>query len=80
METLICDYLNFNYYIKGDVCYDKNHKLVFYRIFIYQLDKVFNLPKKELELCDAVVEIPMVGEKESLNVSVSAGIILFSCN
>ncbi|HWP61184.1 MAG TPA: TrmH family RNA methyltransferase [Candidatus Paceibacterota bacterium] len=28
--------------------------------------------------CDALVEIPMRGEKESLNVSVAAGIILFN--
>jgi tRNA G18 (ribose-2'-O)-methylase SpoU len=30
-----------------------------------------------LEACDEVVEIPMQGEKESLNVSVVAGVILF---
>ncbi len=28
-------------------------------------------------LCDAIVEIPMAGRKESLNVSVTTGIILF---
>ncbi|HXK39906.1 MAG TPA: TrmH family RNA methyltransferase, partial [Candidatus Paceibacterota bacterium] len=31
-----------------------------------------------LSLCDATVAIPMHGTKESLNVSVAAGIILFS--
>lgn len=30
-----------------------------------------------LKKCDSIVEIPMRGEKESLNVSVAAGIILF---
>jgi 23S rRNA (guanosine2251-2'-O)-methyltransferase len=30
-----------------------------------------------LEQCDVVLEIPMHGEKESLNVSVTAGVILF---
>ena len=30
-----------------------------------------------LALCDVVVEIPMAGQKESLNVGVSAGIVLF---
>lgn len=29
--------------------------------------------------CDALIEIPMRGAKESLNVSVAAGIILFNC-
>lgn len=31
-----------------------------------------------LAQCDEVIEIPMRGEKESLNVSVAAGIILFN--
>ncbi len=31
-----------------------------------------------LKKCDEIVEIPMHGKKESLNVSVAAGIILFS--
>jgi len=30
-----------------------------------------------LKKCDAVLEIPMKGKKESLNISVSAGIVLF---
>ena len=30
-----------------------------------------------LALCDQIVEIPMMGQKESLNVSVTAGIVLF---
>lgn len=35
------------------------------------------LPPAVLKKCDAVAEIPMLGLKESLNVSVSVGIILF---
>ena len=35
------------------------------------------IDKEILDLCDIIVEIPMLGEKESLNVSVSAGIALF---
>lgn len=31
-----------------------------------------------LKLCDEILEIPMLGEKESLNVSVAAGVILYS--
>lgn len=35
------------------------------------------LPTEVLNACDAIIEIPMYGEKESLNVSVAGGIILF---
>ena len=35
------------------------------------------ISKEVLEKCDIIAEIPMKGEKESLNVSVSAGIALF---
>jgi tRNA G18 (ribose-2'-O)-methylase SpoU len=30
------------------------------------------------ELCDDLIEIPMVGKKESFNVSVAAGIALYA--
>lgn len=40
-------------------------------------NEVTGLSKKDLELCDEIVEIPMKGRKESLNVAVSAGIVLF---
>ncbi len=36
------------------------------------------LSKDILRVCDEVIEIPMRGRKESLNVSVAAGIVLFS--
>lgn len=39
--------------------------------------EVTGLPNEILEACDAVAEIPMNGEKESLNVSVATGIFLF---
>jgi 23S rRNA (guanosine2251-2'-O)-methyltransferase len=35
------------------------------------------LSKQALALCDVIVEIPMRGKKESLNVSVASGIALF---
>lgn len=35
------------------------------------------LPKKILDLCDAAIEIPMAGKKESLNVSVAFGIAAY---
>lgn len=40
-------------------------------------NEVGGIEKSILKLCDKVIEIPMSGEKESLNVSVSAGIALF---
>ncbi len=40
--------------------------------------EVEGLPPEILDAVDVIVEIPMHGEKESLNVSVAAGIILFS--
>ncbi len=39
--------------------------------------EVEGLPKSILKKCDIIVEIPMKGKKESLNVSVALGIVLF---
>jgi 23S rRNA (guanosine2251-2'-O)-methyltransferase len=41
-------------------------------------NEVDGVSENVLKLCDEIVEIPMSGAKESLNVSVSVGIILFS--
>lgn len=41
-------------------------------------NEVGGLSKEELNLCDLIAQIPMRGRKESLNVAVSAGIILYS--
>lgn len=35
------------------------------------------LPKSVLDKCDQILEIPMRGKKESLNVSVAAGVVLY---
>lgn len=40
-------------------------------------EEVKGLQKDVLKLCDTVAEIPMRGQKESLNVSVAAGVALF---
>ena len=46
-------------------------------LFIFG-NEVEGIPTNILKQCDAILEIPMHGRKESLNVSVAAGIILFS--
>ncbi len=40
-------------------------------------NEVLGLDAKARKVCDALAEIPMKGEKESLNVSVAGGIALF---
>ena len=40
-------------------------------------NEVDGVPEDVLAACDAIIEIPMSGSKESLNVSVAAGIALF---
>ncbi|MES2014805.1 MAG: RNA methyltransferase [Patescibacteria group bacterium] len=40
-------------------------------------NEVLGVSPALLKVCEKIVEIPMRGEKESLNVSVAAGIILF---
>lgn len=41
-------------------------------------NEVEGISKEDLGLCDVVLEIPMIGKKESLNVAVAIGIILFN--
>ncbi len=41
-------------------------------------NEVLGISKQSLKLADTILEIPMRGKKESLNVSVSAGIAMFS--
>ncbi len=43
-------------------------------------NEVKGLSKKVLKYCDKVIEIPMRGKKESLNVSVAAGVALYRLN
>ncbi|HVY73109.1 MAG TPA: TrmH family RNA methyltransferase [Candidatus Paceibacterota bacterium] len=40
-------------------------------------NEVSGISKEDLALCDAIVEIPMHGSKESLNVSVAAGVAVY---
>ena len=39
--------------------------------------EVLGIPKNILKRCDLIAEIPMRGKKESLNVSVAMGVVLF---
>lgn len=41
-------------------------------------NEVEGIPDDVLALCDALVEIPMPGQKKSLNVSVATGVALFA--
>ncbi len=41
-------------------------------------NEVLGVSPASLKLCDAILEIPMRGKKESLNVSVTAGIAMFA--
>lgn len=47
------------------------------KVAIIMGPEVTGLPKKILDKCDFVAEIPMHGKKESLNVSVACGVALF---
>lgn len=40
-------------------------------------NEVDGVSKEILDLCDVIAEIPMLGEKESLNVSVAFGVFIF---
>ena len=46
-------------------------------VFVFG-NEVRGLSRSLRKLCDILIEIPMHGKKESLNISVAAGIILFS--
>lgn len=40
-------------------------------------NEVTGVEKKTIQLCDDVIDLPMLGTKESLNVSVTAGIVMY---
>src|SRR3989344_8763013 len=54
-----------------DIKLDNNILLIFG-------NEVDGIEKEILDLCDQIIEIPMHGKKESLNVSVATGLILYS--
>jgi tRNA G18 (ribose-2'-O)-methylase SpoU len=40
-------------------------------------NEVYGVAQKAIELCDGTIEIPQLGSKHSLNISVSAGIVVW---
>ncbi|NNT71841.1 RNA methyltransferase [Flavobacterium sp. IMCC34852] len=40
-------------------------------------NEVYGVSQKAIELCDGCIEIPQIGTKHSLNISVSAGIVVW---
>ena len=48
------------------------------RIALLLGEEVEGIPRELLEQCEDIIEIPMSGRKESFNVSVAAGIALYS--
>ncbi len=52
----------------------KNHKKIAFMVG----EEVEGIPERTLKLCDAAIEIPMRGQKESLNVSVAFGIAAYA--
>jgi tRNA G18 (ribose-2'-O)-methylase SpoU len=40
-------------------------------------NEVTGVDKKTIQLCDTIIDLPMLGRKESLNVSVTAGIVMY---
>lgn len=72
-----------NYFVVGieqnkkAIDYKKIKNLKIKNIALVFGNEVSGLSKKDLELCDYVAELPMKGKKESLNVSVCAGIVLY---
>lgn len=67
------------------VCVEQDKRSIDYKKFTLKKDTVYifgdevrGLSKEILDMADKIIEIPMRGKKESLNVSVAAGIILFN--
>jgi tRNA G18 (ribose-2'-O)-methylase SpoU len=53
-----------------DIEKDKKYALVFG-------NEVYGVQQKAIDICDGTIEIPQLGTKHSLNVSVSAGIVVW---
>jgi tRNA G18 (ribose-2'-O)-methylase SpoU len=49
------------------------------KIAIVLGNEVFGVTEELLPLCDGAIEIPQLGTKHSLNVTIAAGIVLWEC-
>jgi len=58
--------------------FERPSKSVVKKIALVFGEETKGLPKSILDKCDQILEIPMRGKKESLNVSVAAGIVIFA--
>ena len=63
---------------KNSISYTKIPKTA-KQIAIVMGNEVEGISKKILNMCDDILEIPMHGGKESLNVSVAFGIVAYEC-
>jgi tRNA G18 (ribose-2'-O)-methylase SpoU len=63
--------------VESSVSYDSFDYNAYEKIALIFGNEVDGVQGEILEFADTVVELPMLGEKESLNVSVSAGVILY---
>lgn len=63
---------------KKSVAYHKFRARKNQKIALILGNEVKGLPPSILKKCDKILEIPMRGKKESLNVSVAFGIVVFS--
>ncbi len=66
------------------VAVEQNEMTIDYKEYVPKSDTAFifgreveGIDDTTLKLCDTTIEIPMHGKKESLNVSVAAGVVLY---
>lgn len=75
------EFLTNGYHIVGLEQDERSIPLISYKapekIALLLGEEVHGIPKELLNSCQTIVEIPMVGQKESFNVSVAAGIALY---
>jgi len=54
-----------------------NYQPKYKKIAVLLGEEVSGINKELLKMCDDIIEIPMFGQKESFNVSVATGIVLY---